>query len=614
MEKREMLKRGFGYVVFSTLVIAIQFVNYLLKSPQLELMDFTGWVFFLTAALSHAALFALLPYLLVYLPLILLTAKEKLASIVHVLLMAFLNVIACLNGMVFSLYKFHLNGFVLDLYFGEGGDEIFNFDTSIYLYACGVVLFFLLLNLFLSWLSGWLYAKRGKAYVLPSVLTLVGLLLVSNLMHAYAAVAQLQSVKKSATHLPYYFPLTANRFMIRMGVVAQEDLVSADFGTKENTTLAYPRQELISDSVPLKNVVLIAIDSWNYLSFTEEVMPNVTAFADKNVRYENHLSSSNGTRGSIFGLFFSASSYYWNDFDVSGVTPVLVDELAKRNYNIQAFPSATLNSPNFAKLLFYKVKGIRHSTEGVSVYDRDCQLTKDFVEYLDQRDTSAHQPFFSFLFYDLAHAIEYPKDKPKRFLPSWDYSDYVNLSNDMDPLPFWNLYRNSVSAVDSLVGVVLRKLEEEHLLDETVIVITGDHGQEFNENHKNYWGHGSNYSPAQIHVPFVYHYPQAQPSIFTYRTTHYDFSPTILHDVLGVKNAPSDYSMGKLLSDTTFRDWHIVGDNLNYAFIVEDDVIIEKKPSGYLEITDARLNPIEGYKINSKELNVAISKLNMFYK
>ncbi|MFA6885184.1 MAG: hypothetical protein WCQ55_08785 [Paludibacteraceae bacterium] len=112
---------------------------------------------------------------------------------------------------------------------------------------------------------------------------------------------------------------------------------------------------------------------------------------------------------------------------------------------------------------------------------------------------------------------------------------------------------------------------------------------------------------------FVIHRPGRAPGRYAYRTTHYDVAPTLMKEAMGVKNDPKDYSMGRLLSDTTFRNWHIVGDNLNFAFVVEDNVIIEKKPSGNLEIYDGHLNPLDDYKIKSKELNQAISELNKFY-
>lgn len=87
-----------------------------------------------------------------------------------------------------------------------------------------------------------------------------------------------------------------------------------------------------------------------------------------------------------------------------------------------------------------------------------------------------------------------------------------------------------------------------------------------------------------------------------------------MNKVLGVTNPPSDYSMGHLITYTCPRNWHIVGDNLNYAFIVENHTILEKHPSGYIEISDSALNPLENYKIDNRKLNEAILSLNRFYK
>lgn len=163
------------------------------------------------------------------------------------------------------------------------------------------------------------------------------------------------------------------------------------------------------------------------------------------------------------------------------------------------------------------------------------------------------------------------------------------------------------------MGCVLHKLEEKKLLDNTLVIITGDHGQEFNENHKNYWGHGSNYSPVQTHIPSYYMNRENShiPTITVPRTM---ILHQLMNKVLGVTNPPSDYSMGHLITDTCPRNWHIVGDNLNYAFIVENHTILEKHPSGYIEISDSALNPLENYKIDNRKLNEAILSLNRFYK
>ena len=96
--------------------------------------------------------------------------------------------------------------------------------------------------------------------------------------------------------------------------------------------------------------MLIAIDSWNYRAFNQDITPHISHFADSCSRFTSHLSSSNGTRGSIFGLFFSLSSIYWTDFEVSGIQPLLIEELLKQNYQIGIIPvlqSSTRHLPKY---------------------------------------------------------------------------------------------------------------------------------------------------------------------------------------------------------------------------------------------------------------------------
>lgn len=100
----------------------------------------------------------------------------------------------------------------------------------------------------------------------------------------------------------------------------------------------------------------------------------------------------------------------------------------------------------------------------------------------------------------------------------------------------------------------------------------------------------------------------------THRTTHYDIVPTLMQNFLGVKNPVEDYSAGHLLSDTVSRDWHVVGSELNYGFIVKGDTILEKTPTGGLEVTDAALNPVDGYSVDAAAFRTAMTRLNRFMK
>lgn len=443
----------------------------------------------------------------------------------------------------------------------------------------------------------------------------MAVVLIANGIHTYGAFVQKTSVLQSAKLVPYYFPLTATRFMMSLGINPAVPTVDASIQSKG--VMQYPVHPITSvhaDSVHQKrNIILLLIDSWSRRSLTAETMPNAYRFACQNEWFADHVSSSNGTRFSVFSIFTGLPSYYWSAFEASHTSPVLIDQLLRQGYDFRAYPSATLQSPPFNRLLFQRVKNLRIKTEGKTVFDRDQRIAHDFIADIPKLKADG-KPFFAFVFFDMPHSFEIPKDSLNRFLPSWQFADYAKLSNDMDPTPFWNLYRHCCYQTDLLIGQILEKLREEGLYDDTVILLTGDHGQEFNENKKNYWGHAGNFSVWQIGIPLIAHRPGKDARKYTHRTTHYDISATLLHDYLGVENPISDYSAGHLLTDSQSRRWHFVGDDLLNAFIVQGDTILLKQGGGWMEVTDARLNPVSNYRVNGYEMNQAFLRLNSFYK
>jgi hypothetical protein len=46
-------------------------------------------------------------------------------------------------------------------------------------------------------------------------------------------------------------------------------------------------------------------------------------------------------------------------------------------------------------------------------------------------------------------------------------------------------------------------LDKYDIDDNTIVIITADHGQEFNENKLNFWGHNGNFTKYQTQVPLI---------------------------------------------------------------------------------------------------------------
>ncbi len=607
------VKTGFIYYFFSTLFLGILFLCYAWGDAIVDVLDFTGWIFFITSCFSHAALLMIALWLVFYLPFHLLRL-HRIAATLLVSVSCLLSMTTFVNMQVYRIYRFHINGFILNLLTGPGAGDIFDFDAKLYLTEGLLLLLIAAIDVALWFVSLKVAPKFKKPQIVLTSALLIGSLLIANGIHIYGSFVLKPSIVKSVRLIPYYFPLSATGTLMDMGF--ERNVLEVDGSLEGEGDLIYPLHELqvTNDSLQRPNIVLILIDAWSKLALNEECMPNLFQLAHEEQWYDNHVSCSNGTRYGVFGLFTGLQPYYYTVFETNRTSPLLIDRLIDEGYNFRTYPSATLRAPDFRRILFHRLPNLRTDTEGNSSYERDMRLKDDFIGDLPTLKEEK-KPFFAFLFFDLLHAYSLPKELLNHFQPSWEYGKFDELHNDMDPTPFWNLYRNSAVQTDKMVGEVISQLKAQGMYDNTLIIITGDHAQEYNENHKNYWGHNSNFSTYQIGVPFIVHEPgDIVPQHFTHRTTHYDFVPTLMHDYLGVTNPLEDYSVGRLLNDTTPRLWHFVGNELRYAFLVEGDTILTKEGAGYIEVTDARLNPIEDYHIKPKDFDKAMKELNRFLK
>ncbi|HUJ59647.1 MAG TPA: sulfatase [Kofleriaceae bacterium] len=98
------------------------------------------------------------------------------------------------------------------------------------------------------------------------------------------------------------------------------------------------------------------------------------------------------------------------------------------------------------------------------------------------------------------------------------------------------LYDSNVSYQDDLIGQLIEKLQSWGIYDQTMIVITADHGDELWEDGR--VGHGGSERETLLHVPLIVHYPPMFPAArITEGTESIDIMPTIA-DALGVTPDP----------------------------------------------------------------------------
>lgn len=608
---KDIIKLTFLVYAFSALLLAFIFGTYICGNTVLNLMNLEGWIFFITSCISHASQITLIPFVIALIPALL--GFRKTALVIQCVLMSAILILAYLNEQVYALYRFHINGFVINMITGPAASDIFTFDTIVYIKEISFFIFLTALMIGIIFLAKYIFNHKHKAYVGIITSCFVGCTLFAHLWNIYANFYQHQSVMKSSQLIPYYFPTTSNRLMIkRFGLTPPQNYNNLSIG-QGNGDICYPLSPLqIERPDSLPNILIIMVDSWNRRTFTPECMPNVYHWAQDNQWFTNHFSCSNGTKSSVFGFYYGFSSYYWEAFESSAIRPLFLSQLQEYGYDISTHVSAGMIDPPFARTIFGNIPDINPNSFGKTPYENDIMATNECIEHIKKH---GNKPFFSYLFFDLPHSfVGIPAKDNSVFQPAWEYAKYTELNNNTPPDEFFNLYRNCCHFDDQLIARVFQTLTEENLWDNTIVILTGDHGQEFNENKKGFWGHNGNFSVYQVGIPFVIHEPGAKPHIYNHRTTHYDVIPTLMHRYLGVKNPLSDYSDGHLLTDSISRDWHVVGSNLNYAFIVKGDTILEKKAQGSLEIYDPDMNEIFNYKIDVSAFNEATKRLNKFFR
>jgi hypothetical protein len=311
----------------------------------------------------------------------------------------------------------------------------------------------------------------------------------------------------------------------------------------------------------------------------------------------------------MFSLFYSIPGTYWHRVLAERRGPVLIDQLARQNYDVQVFRSAPLQSPEFDRTVFAQIKNARMRSDGDSPAAWDRDLTNDFLGYLDSRSDSSQ--FFALLFYDAPHSFDYPDDYPEVFRPAAPHVNYLTLDEDTDPEPLLNRYRNSVHYVDSLVGEAFAALESRGLLETSVVIVTGDHGQEFNDNKQNYWGHASNFTRFQTGVPFLLYAPGLAPQVYRHRTTHFDVMPTVMRNYLGCGDPFSTYSVGNSLFEPGGRETIVMSEYADFAIMHADQTAVVRKHG--MELRDANYVELDMH-LDPKVIQDALEQKTRFSK
>lgn len=344
-----------------------------------------------------------------------------------------------------------------------------------------------------------------------------------------------------------------------------------------------------------KKIILIVIDTLRAdhlgcYGYERKTSPNIDEFAKKNVKFEHAFSASSYTLPSIASIF--TGKYPSNHSVGFDQTPTgklntdrditLAEILSSNGYRTAGFVSTvilrketnidrgfqTFNDELTGHEANNPKAGLREGdkTNGVVFNWLDKNYGSDFflfVHYMDVHGPYVNSKKYSGLFLNdelckNSRNLELVPDGSLSGIPEYQVLSSVRTKNgkikyyEKKSSHYIAQYDSGIRCADDLFGRLIKKLESLGIYDESLIILTSDHGESLGENDV-WFFHGMTVTKDQIHVPLIIK-PHQRMKLDTSVSSLTSLSPFILNlagidytrfgfdsDALGKKSEKEDY-------------------------------------------------------------------------
>lgn len=370
------------------------------------------------------------------------------------------------------------------------------------------------------------------------------------------------------------------------------------------------RPALPQFSRPPRNIIVVVLESTaaRYLSLygsPYDTTPNLVAESHHALVFDRFYANVGYTYRSMVPLAFSIYPglpwAYRSDEDPP-IPPGLAGVLKNRGYRT-AFLAAA--NPEWGGMDWMATTAgaeqILGPTElggsaASSWGTEDGALIDGLIRWID---ADRSRPFFAVAWTDQTH-------------------DPYTLSADTKPLDFPDArklrhgdllerYLNAVRQADRHLGRLFQALRSRGLADDTLVVITGDHGEAFGDLHE-VFSHGTGMFDECQRVPLMLWNPRLFPG--GARETekvgaHVDINPTLAH-LLGI-DPPANWQGASLFSPDHPNRAYMMTDLAGYQFAVTDGQhkYVLHATDGFERLYDLQADPLEQTDLSRSHTDIA---------
>ena len=305
------------------------------------------------------------------------------------------------------------------------------------------------------------------------------------------------------------------------------------------------------------NLLVITLDtvrarSLSLNGYERDTTPNLNRFSRRGVRFDRAISTAPWTLLSITSMLTGRLPHEvtadWSR-PVDTTIPILAEQLLRNGYETAGFvanvgfctypfglnrgfltyedyrwtPGEAVASSSLGRIVTERHQ-LRTVTGNFEVLGRkDAATVNDqFLGWVDAR--SQDRPFFAFLNYFDPHEPYLP---PQPFASKfgnlsirnngnyryWNHMARRVSQNRMSPAEVQaevDAYESAIAYLDDQLGRLFDSLDRKGVLDNTLVIITSDHGEGFGEH--GLWTHGNSLYLELIHVPLIVVWPSRVPA------------------------------------------------------------------------------------------------------
>jgi arylsulfatase A-like enzyme len=359
-----------------------------------------------------------------------------------------------------------------------------------------------------------------------------------------------QSATRTSAELALFSSAKAPR---RGGFLGASTLGATALASPELSAAAAWEASL-EDGAHRPNLVLVMLESvganhMGYAGYGREASPNLNRIAKNSLVFTRAYTTathSNYAQMATLSSLFPRRGGSLDMYERLDYPRMLLHDVASK----LGFETATISSQDetWQGMLRFQTTGTptfyRHAKDyqgehlelGTEDVAPDEDTVKDAIQWIDSASGS---PFSIYINLQSTHfPYPIPKTAAHPFKPFEPQGTFNYVSWDKEELPIiLNRYDNALHYVDAQIGALYDALAERGLLEDTVFVVTADHGEMFFEH--DLVTHGRTLYEEEARVPLLVHYPDAvTPRFVDQAVSTVDVLPTML-DLAGVPPHPS---------------------------------------------------------------------------